>query len=100
MAMVYRLAPATYAMARRFVRVANYAMVNLIAGRPIVRELVQHDFTAANVAAEAISLLTDHTRADRMRKDLAEVKAALGGPGAAGRAADAVLRIATRGARA
>jgi lipid-A-disaccharide synthase len=96
MAMVYRLAPMTYAIGRRFVRVSSYGMVNLIAGRPIVRELVQQDFTAANVATEAASLLTDQTRAAGMRRDLAEVKAALGGPGASARAAKAVLNLAAR----
>ena len=96
MVMVYRLAPMTYAIGRRFVRVTSYGMVNLIAGRPIVRELVQRDFTAANVATEAASLLTDQTRAAGMRTDLAAVKAALGGPGASARAAKAVLSLAMR----
>jgi lipid-A-disaccharide synthase len=94
MVMVYRLEPVSYAIGRRFVRVSSYSMVNLIAGRPVVRELVQQDLTPANVAAEAASLLTDPARAAAMRRDLAEVKAALGGPGASGRAAKAVARLA------
>ena len=94
MMMVYRLAPMTYAIGRRFVRVSSYSMVNLIAGRPIVREFVQQAFTAANVAAEAVSLLTDRERAAEMRRNLGTVKSALGGPGASGRAAEAVLEVA------
>jgi lipid-A-disaccharide synthase len=99
MVMVYRVAPVTYAIARRFVRVSSYSMVNLIAARPIVRELVQHDLTAANVAAEAVSLLTDQARSAAMRRDLAEVKGQLGGAGASARAAQAVLRLAARKSR-
>ena len=57
-------------------------MVNLVAGRPIVPELIQDDFTPDAVAREAVSLLTDAARADAMRRDLADVRAKLGGPGA------------------
>ncbi len=90
MAIVYRLSDLTYALGRRFVRVTSYGMVNLVAGRPIVPELIQDGFTPATVAAEAVSLLTDRARADAMRRDLAEVRATLGAPGASRRAAEGV----------
>jgi len=67
-------------------------MVNLIAGQRIVPELVQDAFTPAAVAREAVSLLTDHSRAARVREGLAAVRARLGGPGASRRAAEAILR--------
>ena len=92
MVIVYRVSPVTYAIGKRFVRVENYGMVNLVAGRPIVRELIQEACTAGAVADEARSLLTDSTRAAAMRADLAEVVRKLGGPGASDRAAAAVLR--------
>jgi lipid-A-disaccharide synthase len=91
MVVVYRLAPATYALARRFVRVPNYGMVNLVAGRTIVRELIQADFTPQAVADEAVSLLTDRARVDTMTRDLADVRQRLGGAGASARAAAAVM---------
>jgi len=75
------------------VRVRQYAMVNLVAGRSIVPELVQDGFTAEAVARETVSLLTDRTRADAMRRDLAQVRDALGAPGASRRAAKAVLGV-------
>ena len=50
----------TYRLGRRFLLVENVAMVNLIAGQRIVPELIQDDCTAENVAAETLSLLTDH----------------------------------------
>jgi lipid-A-disaccharide synthase len=93
MAIVYRLSPLTYALGRAFVRVSTYGMVNLVAGRTIVPELIQDGFTPESVAREAISLLTDRARTDVMRRDLAEVRAKLGGPGASERAARAVLSV-------
>ncbi len=95
MVMVYRLSPLTYAIGRRLVRVSTYAMVNLVAGKTIVPELVQHDFTAERVAAEMFDLLTNKTRAETMRAALRDLRIKLGGGGASGRAADAVLKLMT-----
>ena len=93
MVVVYRVAPITYALGRRFVRVAHFAMVNLIAEREVVPELIQSDFTASRVAEEALSLLTDPRRAERMREDLADVRRRLGAPGASARAAAVVREL-------
>jgi len=99
MVVVYRLSPVTYRLGRRFLRVENVAMVNLIAGRRIVPELIQDDCTADNISTEALSLLTNPQRADDMRRGLAAVRANLGGPGASARAAEAVLEVASRARR-
>jgi lipid-A-disaccharide synthase len=96
MVIVYRLSALTYALARRFVKVRTYGMVNLIAGRTIAPELIQADCTPEHVAREAVSLLTDRARAGTMRADVAAVRAKLGGAGASERAARAVL-AAVRG---
>ena len=96
MVVVYRLSPLTYRLGRRFLRVDDVAMVNLIAGRRIVPELIQDDCTPERIAAETVSLLTDARRAEAMRTALAAVRAKLGSPGASGRAADAVLEVARR----
>ena len=94
MVVVYRLSPLSYRLGRRFVHVEDVAMVNLIAGRRIVPELIQDDCTAERIAAETISLLTDPQRAEQTHRALADVRAKLGGPGASGRAAEAVLEVA------
>jgi lipid-A-disaccharide synthase len=94
MVIVYRLAPLTYAIGRMVVRVPAYGMVNLVAGRHVVPELIQRVLTPERVAAETVSLLTDAERAATMTQDLAEVRAALGGSGASQRAAAAVLAAA------
>jgi lipid-A-disaccharide synthase len=93
MVVVYRLSPTSYAAGRLFVRVKTYGMVNLVAGRRIVPELIQDAFTPARVAEETISLLTDLDRAEAMRRDLADVRVKLGGPGASRRAAEAIVRV-------
>jgi len=94
MVIVYRVSPLTYQLGRRLVSVASIGMVNLIAGEPIVPELIQDRFTPDAVAREALSMLTDRVRVARIREGLARVRARLGGPGASGRAADAILHIA------
>ena len=94
MVVVYRLSPITYRLGRRFLLVDNVAMVNLIAGRRIVPELIQDDCTGENVAAEAVLFLTNPARAEEARRGLESVRAKLGGPGASGRAAEAVLEVA------
>jgi lipid-A-disaccharide synthase len=94
MVVVYRLSPMSYRLGRRFVRVDHVAMVNLIAGRRIVPELIQEECTPQAVAHETVSLLTNPQRAEQVRAALAGVRAKLGGPGASGRAAQAVLEVA------
>jgi lipid-A-disaccharide synthase len=93
MVVLYKLSPLTYTLGKPLARVDMYAMVNLIAGRRIVPELIQDACTPDAVADEAVSLLTDAARRDTMTRDLAGVIAALGGPGASDRAAEAILDL-------
>lgn len=99
MVVVYRVSWLDYQLARQFVKVDAVAMPNLLAGRRIVPELIQHDFAPQRVADEAIALLTDHHAQQRTREALRAVRDQLGASGASGRAADAVLDVA-RHARA
>jgi lipid-A-disaccharide synthase len=75
--MVYRVSSITWAIGRRLVRVPHYAMVNLIAGRRVVPELVQARFTPANVVNELHQILPDGHRRDSMIRDLSVVRQAL-----------------------
>jgi lipid-A-disaccharide synthase len=95
MVVVYRVSPLTYRLGRRFVKLDTFAMVNLIAGQRIVPELIQDAFTPEAVADEAVSMLTDTSRAARVCEGLARVRARLGGPGASRRAAEAILKVAS-----
>jgi lipid-A-disaccharide synthase len=93
MVVVYRLSALTYALGRPFVRVPHYAMVNLIAERRIVPELIQRDFTPKRVAEEALAILNDPARARAMIEALRTVRERLGRPGASDRVADEVLAL-------
>ena len=74
---VYRVSRITYAVAKRVVRVAHVGMVNLIAGRRIVPELIQHDFTASRVVEQLRPLLENQEARATMQSDLRSVGAAL-----------------------
>jgi lipid-A-disaccharide synthase len=90
MVVVYRLSPLTYALGRPFVRVPHYAMANLIAGRAVVRELIQGGFTPEAVAGEALALLDDPVRRAAVKEGLRSIRERLGPPGASARAAAVV----------
>ena len=73
----YRVSPLSWHAGRHLVKVPFLSMVNLIAGRQVVPELIQQDMTAANLAAAAGDLLSQQSLADRMRAELAQVRVTL-----------------------
>ena len=96
--MVYCVSSLTYLIGKPRVKVPHFAMVNLIAGREVVPELVQHDFTADNVVRRIQEIVPDGPARDRMLKGLIEVKARLrvpesGGQSPAQHAADSAAEI-------
>ena len=98
MVVVYRLSPLTYLLGKPLVRVNTYAMANLVAGERIVPELIQDAFTPHRVATEVAHLLTDGALHASTTQALRRVRERLGQPGASGRAAEAVIAVARRGA--
>ncbi len=96
MVVVYKLSWPTYAIARALVKVKHIAMANLLAGKTVVPELIQRDATPQRVFLEASMLLDDEARAAAARADLLAVRRSLGTPGAADRAAAAVLAAAAK----
>ena len=94
--MVYRLTPLTWLLGRRLVDVPFFCIVNLIAGREVIPELVQRDFTSVNVAARIERLLPDGPERQQMLDGLLEVRAKLGvatGASASVTAACEILKI-------
>ena len=96
MVVVYRLSALTYALGKPLVSVANYAMVNLIAGRVVVPELIQGDFTPERVSEETLKILDDGPARARMLQDLEEVRSKLGKGGATSNVADQVMPFLVR----
>ena len=92
MVVVYRVSPLTWLVGKLLVRVPFYAMVNLIAGRGVVPELIQKDFTGPRLAAEVETLLDNREVREKMIRELGQVKMTLGRPGAIERAAEVILR--------
>ncbi len=70
---VYRVSPLTYAIAKRVVTVPHVAMANLIAGRRAVPELIQNDFTAANIVQHIEPLLPDGPPRESMMQELSRI---------------------------
>lgn len=105
---VYRLSGVSYAVASRLVKLPHVAMVNLIAAKRIVPELIQEEFTADNVVRDLLPLLQQGMTRERMRQDLIDVGHALritdqlgatrhGSSTAIDRLADCVLQLAEAG---
>jgi len=92
MVVVYRVSPITYMLGKHMVDVPFYSMVNLLAGKGIVKELIQNDFTAQAVAAQLEYLLDNPQARAEMVQAYRALKPRLGPGGAIRNAADAVIR--------
>jgi lipid-A-disaccharide synthase len=91
MVLLYRTTAFTYWLGRLLIRVKWIGLVNLVANRSIIPELIQGDATAQQVYEQARRILDDRAVYDEMTRSLAQVKAQLGEPGASMRAAEVVL---------
>ncbi|MEF3076264.1 lipid-A-disaccharide synthase [Methylobacter sp. Wu1] len=78
MVIAYKLSPLTYLLGRWLVNTRFIGLPNIIAGKGIVKELIQHEATPEKLAAEVNRILTDKFYADAMRDNLSRVKAQLG----------------------
>lgn len=91
MVLLYRTTTLTYWLARLLIRVKWIGLVNLVAGRSVVPELIQSEATGQCLYEEALRILEDRSVYDEMKRSLAKVKEELGEPGASARAAQVVL---------
>jgi lipid-A-disaccharide synthase len=97
MIIVYRLSWLTYALARMLVKIKHVGMVNIMAGKKVVPELIQADFTAEGVVKETRNLLENRDLRDRIVRKLVALRAKLGTPGAANRVANIALSMMRKG---
>lgn len=93
MVIVYKLAELTYWLGRWLVKTPFIGLPNIIAGRAIIKELIQHDASACNIAEEILKILTDEEYNITMRRALAEVKERLGDGGGSKNMADLALEM-------
>ncbi len=91
MLVVYKTSLPTYLLGRQLIRVSHIGMVNLIAGRTVCPEFIQHDATPEKLATGLLPLLGDTPERAAQLAGLAEAAAQLGTPGAASRAAERLL---------
>jgi lipid-A-disaccharide synthase len=91
MIIIYKISPLSYFVGKLFIRIKNIGLVNIIAGKTVVPELIQGKANAQSIASEAIDILTSVERKKEMINELAAIRAKLGKPGAAIRAAQLAL---------
>jgi len=93
MIVVYKLSFPGYILAKLLIRVKYISLVNILAGREVVKELLQYRVTPRNIAQDISRLLLDPAAKEKVKRELQRVRAKLGTPGASLRAARAVLQF-------
>jgi lipid-A-disaccharide synthase len=88
MVILYRVSFLTYVLSKLLAKVSHIGLVNLVAGREIVPELIQGNATDARLAEEGLSLLADRARREDMKENLRLVRGKLGQGGASERVAE------------
>ena len=91
MVLLYKTSPLTYRLARWLINVKWIGLVNLVAGRSVVPELIQEEATDERLCQEVLHLLRDPSAYNDMKEGLRQVRQSLGEPGASSRAAQVVL---------
>ncbi|MBU1652355.1 lipid-A-disaccharide synthase [bacterium] len=91
--MAYKVAPLTYWIARNLVKIPHIALVNVVAGKRVVPEMIQYDARPDRIADQLQQFLPGHAAREIMIAELAEVKSRLGGLGASARVAEIVSEM-------
>jgi lipid-A-disaccharide synthase len=96
MIIVYKLSGLSYWVGKRLIRVEHIGLVNLVAGRRIVPELIQDQATADNISRQVLQMLADQNVLSEMRQELRHVVKSLGDPGASERAAKVAIGLISK----
>ncbi|MEZ4485543.1 MAG: lipid-A-disaccharide synthase [Syntrophotaleaceae bacterium] len=96
MAIIYKTAPLNYAIGKRVVNLTHIGLPNIVAGREIVREFIQHQANAQAISDEIIKMLTDSTYRQDLRQELAQVRSHMGQAGCSLRVAQMVSELSQR----
>jgi len=93
MIILYRVSLPTYLAGRMLIRIPWIGLANIVAGKKVVPELIQHEVTPERIAREACSMLGDPARMNGIQAALSAIKASLGDPGASQRVAQMMYEM-------
>lgn len=96
MVIIYRMAPLTYQVAKRVVKIAHIGLCNIVAGETVVRELIQDQATPELIADEIERQLTDRNYHAAIARKLGEVRSKLERGGASLQVANLALTLCDR----
>lgn len=93
----YRMDEFSYRVARAFVKIGFISLVNIIMGREVVRELIQHDMTVKNASEELRGIMPGGEKHAKMMEDYAALQSVVGGRGASDRFAARMVELLKTG---
>lgn len=93
----YRMDEFSYRVARAFVKIGFISLVNIIMGREVVRELIQHDMTVEKASEELKAIMPEGVKYERMKSDYKELNDIVGGVGASERFAARMVELLKNG---
>jgi len=96
MIVVYRVSPLTYLLGKMLIKVKNIGMVNIIAEKTVVPELIQKDVTPEKITSAVIQILGNPLKQEEIKKELSSLKEKIGNPGASFRAAQIIISLLQR----
>ena len=97
MVIIYKGSPFTYAIGKHLVSISHFGLPNIVAGRRVIPELLQHDAGPEAIATEIGHIIDDTDYRKTMLADLAEIRSRMGTPGCAERVARMLLELGEKG---
>jgi len=95
MVIIYKTSFLTWLLAKNLIKIPDIGLVNIVARKRIVPELVQFRVTPENIAKESLDILNNHKRIHEIKENLRQVKSKLGEQGASSRAAHSIYKFLT-----
>ncbi len=96
MVIIYKVSPVSFRLGKAMIRVKHIGLVNLIAGKEIVPELIQEDASSTRISDTVFNMLSDPSGLKQLSFELLALRDKLGGPGASERVADIAHRMLER----
>lgn len=90
MVIIYKLAPFTYMLAKRLVKIEHIGLCNIVAGETVVKEMIQDEATPARISAEVENILVNVPYTDEMKRKLLDVRSQLKSGGASANVAQLI----------